>query len=333
VTPNRVHNAISAREGATRLRTSDGVDVDLSVGATGEESVSISRPLKGHAPWDTGLRDFLVGELIKDILVLQIPDHDGSISCGAQPVVLRREAHGVDSAVGVEGIQVLSVIDIPQHSGSILTTGTAKGTIRRDGDGVEDTGMASKVGLQLAVVEVPHLDELIPTTGHDQRVLGGRGEAHAGDPVGVVLFSDGVLALSKSVPELDGLITGPGDDLTVVRGESHGVHIGSVTLELTDRCAGVQIPQTHGLIHGTSECELTIRRDDGIAYSLIVTGKATTSVTRGFWIIRSQFPHDGGLVTRTRHDQVGLLVGGSDGGDPSSMTLEGATISDFSHLC
>jgi len=315
------------------LRASDLVDVDVSIGGTGEEGITVSRPLEGHAPWNSGLRHGLGGELVKDILVLQIPDLDGGIGGGAQPVVLRREAHGVDGRVGIEGVQVLSVVDIPEHGGSVLTTGSAEGSIRRDGDGVEDTGMSSQVGFQLAVVQVPNLDELVPSTRHDQRVLGGRRESDATDPVGVVLLSDGVLALSKGVPELDGLIAGSGDDLTVVSGESDGVDILGVSLELTDGSTGVQVPQAHGGIHGTGEGELTIGRDDGIAHSLVVSVKASTSVTWRLVVVRSELPDHSGLIAGTGDNQVGLLVGGGDGGNPSGVALEGSTVRDFGHVC
>jgi len=316
----------------SHLGSSDGVDVDVPVGGTGEQGVSVRRPLQGHAPRDSGLRDGLGGELVQDVLVLQVPDLDGSIGGGAQPVVLRGEAHGVDGGVVLQRVQVLSIIDIPQHGGSVLTTGTTKRTIRRDGDGVQDTSVSGQVGLQLAVVEVPDLDELVPTTGDDQRVLGGRRESDAGDPIGVVLLGDGVLALSQGVPQLDGLIAGTGDDLTVVGGKSDGVDVLGVTLELTDGLSSVQIPQAHGAVHGTGKSELTIGRDDGIANGLIVAVQAATSVTRGVGIIRSEFPHNGGLVTGTGHNQVGLLVSGSDGSNPSGVALEGTSVRDLSHL-
>merc|ERR1719199_2042825 len=293
--------------------------------------VTVRGPLKGDAPRDTGLRDGLGGELVKDVLVLQVPDLDGGIGGGAQPVVLRREAHGVDGGVSVQGVQVLAVVDIPQHGGAVLTTGTAQGTIRRDGDGVQDTGVAGEVGFQLAVVQVPDLDELVPAAGHDQRVLGGRGEADAGDPVGVVLLDDGVLALGEGVPQLDGLIAGTGDDLTVVSGEGDGVDVLGVALEETDGRTGVQVPETHGGIHGTGQSELTIGGDDGVADGLVVSAQAAAGVTRGVSVERSQFPDDRGLIAGTGDDQVGLLVGGGNGGDPSIVANEGTTVGDISH--
>ena len=46
-------------------------------------------------------------------------------------------------------------------------------------------------------------------------------------------YGDGVLALSKSVPQLDALVARSGDDLTVVSGEGHGEHILGVRSETT----------------------------------------------------------------------------------------------------
>lgn len=56
--------------------------------------------------------------------------------------------------------------------------------------------------------------QLVPTTGHDDGVGGHGGEAHTGHPLGVALgLTDGVLALAQGVPQLDGLVTGTGDNL------------------------------------------------------------------------------------------------------------------------
>jgi len=313
------------------LSTPDRIHVDLAVSAPGEEGVSVSRPLKGHAPWDTRFRDFLVRKFIQDVLVLQVPDLDARVGGSTEPVVLRREAHGVDSAVGIQAVQMLSVVNIPQHSSAVLTTGTAERTIRRDGDGIEHTSMTSQVGFQAAVVQVPDLDEFIPTAGHNERVLGGWREAHAGHPIGVVLLGDRVLAFSESIPKLDGLVTRTGHDLTVIGRERDGVDVGSMSLELTDGRTGVQVPQTHGGVHGSRKGKLTVTGDNGVAHSLVVTVKATTSITGSSWIVRSQLPNDRGLVTRTGDNQVGLLVSGRDGCDPSSMTLERTTVRDLSH--
>jgi len=75
------------------------------------------------------------------------------------------------------------------------------------------------VQLELAVSQVPDLDGAIPSSGHDDRIDLVWREADARNPVGMAIFLDGVLALSQSVPQLDGLVAGSRDDLTVVSGE------------------------------------------------------------------------------------------------------------------
>lgn len=76
-----------------------------------------------------------------------------------------------------------------------------------------------------------YLHKLVPTSGHDDRVLGVGAEADAGDPVGVALLGDGELAVTQGVPQLDRSVTGTRDDLTVVSGEGNGENIVGVADE------------------------------------------------------------------------------------------------------
>jgi hypothetical protein len=48
----------------------------------------------------------------------------------------------------------------------------------------------------------------------------------------VGVLGDGVLALSEGIPELDGPVSGAGDDLTVVGGEGHAEDVLFVVVEL-----------------------------------------------------------------------------------------------------
>ena len=72
---------------------------------------------------------------------------------------------------------MLALVHVPQHHSAILSSGSAEGTIRGHGGGVHNAGVANQVGAQLAVVQVPHFHELVPASRHNQRHLGGRGEA------------------------------------------------------------------------------------------------------------------------------------------------------------
>jgi hypothetical protein len=51
-----------------------------------------------------------------------------------------------------------------------------------------------------------YLNKFIPSSGNNQRILAGRTEPHAADPVLVAVLRDGVFALSQSVPQFDAAI-------------------------------------------------------------------------------------------------------------------------------
>lgn len=93
-----------------------------------------------------------------------------------------------------------------------------------------------------------YLDKLVPTAGNNDGVLGVGAEANARNPLGVTLVSDGVLAVTESVPELDGAVAGARDDLTVVGGEGDGEDIVGVANEAASGSAGGKLPEAEGLV-------------------------------------------------------------------------------------
>lgn len=107
-----------------------------------------------------------------------------------------------------------------------------------------------------------YLDQLVPASGDDHRVLGVGAEAHARNPVGVTLVGDTVLAVSKSVPELDGAVTRAGNDLAVVGGEGNGENIGGVADECLGGLTRGKLPQAKGLVPGRRQSEGTVRGDN-----------------------------------------------------------------------
>ena len=72
------------------------------------------------------------------------------------------EGEGIDGISMVQGVEVLAIIEIPQHGLGILAAGSAEGTVRGHGDGVQVASVTNVVGLQLAVGQVPDLDVLVP---------------------------------------------------------------------------------------------------------------------------------------------------------------------------
>lgn len=119
----------------------------------------------------------------------------------------------------VQSVEQLVFVQIPQERLAVLATGSAKGAIRRNSYSVQVTRVSGVANTQFAIGQIPDLDSAIPTGRDDDWVGVVWRESHTGYPVGVTIFLDGVLALSQSVPQLDGLVARAGDDLTVVNGE------------------------------------------------------------------------------------------------------------------
>lgn len=197
---------------------------------------------------------------------------------------------------------------------------------------------------------VTDLDELVPASGDDDGVLGVGGEADAGDPLGVALVGDGVLAVTKGVPELDGAVTGTGDDLTVVGGEADGQDVVVVANETAGGLAGGELPEAEGLVPGRGQSVGTVGGDHTVGDDVRVTVEGAFGVAvRG--LITGKVPDDEGLVTRTGQEHVGagpllvcalgilccckllLLEGGGQGSDPAGVALKGAAEDELLSHC
>lgn len=103
-------------------------------------------------------------ELVNLGLLLQVEDDDAGGSGSAEPVAVGGEDEGVDLVVGVQGVEVLGLVKVPEHGGTILAAGGAQGSIGGDGDSVDVAGVADVIGLQLAGGELPDLCEDVSRT-------------------------------------------------------------------------------------------------------------------------------------------------------------------------
>jgi len=311
---------------ADNLET-DGPDADERVAVTSKEGLTISGPGQGDSLRRVGLladvRE-LGAELIDNRLGLQIPDLDARRGGGAQPVAVGGEDQGVDDVItlALQRVQVLALVEIPEHGDAVASTGSAEGTIGGDGDGVDVTAVSDVVGAELALGELPDLDDLVPASGDNDGVGGVGREADAGDPLGVTILLDGELALTEGVPQLDGLVAGSRDDLTVVGREGNREDIVGVADEATGGEAGVEVPETEGLVPRGRQGELTIGGDDNILDSRVVSVEGLAGDTEVTLIIANQVPDDDGLVAGRRQDHIRGLGGGGDGSDPVTMTGE-----------
>ena len=96
----------------------DLVDVDVAIGGTDEEGLTVSGPGDRDGPGGVlaggvGRHALVEGGallVIKDGLVLKIPELDTGVGGGDEPVVLGGEAEGVDGGAGIEGVEMLAYL-------------------------------------------------------------------------------------------------------------------------------------------------------------------------------------------------------------------------------
>lgn len=132
----------------------------MVVGVASEQGLAIGAPCQADALRLAALLadDGELGlELVDLALLLEVEDDDAARGGGAQPVPVGGEDQRVDLVAGVEGVEVLGLVEVPQHGGSVLATGGAQGSVRGDGDGVDVAGVTDVVGLETAGRELPNL--------------------------------------------------------------------------------------------------------------------------------------------------------------------------------
>jgi len=101
---------------------------DDIIGVTSKQGLSITAPCQADTLWlsallANGLELWL--ELINLALLLQIKDDDAGRGSGAQPVSVGGENKGMDLITGVQRVQVLRLVQVPQHGGSVLSSWSA----------------------------------------------------------------------------------------------------------------------------------------------------------------------------------------------------------------
>lgn len=110
--------------------------------------------------------------------------------------------------------------------------------------------MNTILGREVVNSESSYLDQLIPSSADNHRVLRVGRESNARNPVGVALVGDGEFAVSKSVPQLDGSIARARNDLSVVCGERNGEDIVGVADKGAGGVASRELPQSESLVPG-----------------------------------------------------------------------------------
>ena len=106
------------------------------------------------------------------------------------------------------------------------------------------------------------LDKLVPSGADDDGVLRIGTEPDTRHPLRVALISDGKLAIAEGVPQFDGAVTRPRDDLTIVGGERNGQDVICMSDEATSRSTGCQFPEAESLVPRSGEGVGAVRGDD-----------------------------------------------------------------------
>jgi len=184
----------------------DPPSTNLVVRVASKESLTISTPCQAHALWLTAFLahiHVLWLQLVDLALLLQIENDNATSSCGAEPITVWREDQSMDLITSIERVKMLGLVKIPEHRSSVFATRGAKRAVRRDGHGVDVASVANMIGLDLAGGKFPDLDDLVPASTDDDRILWIWAESHAGNPFSMTFFGDGVLAVTESVPKLE----------------------------------------------------------------------------------------------------------------------------------
>jgi len=250
------------------------------ISVTSVQGLTVITPCKRDAIRFSSISDIVYAELIDNILGLEVPDANNGTRGTTEPVAVGRECKSINNATTLhKGIQVTRVVKIPEHNGTFLTTRSTERAIRRYSYTVNITLVTNAVGAKLAVLEVPDLNEAIPTCRDNDRVAGIGREANLANPLGVTLICDGVLALTKGVPELDGLVARTRNNLAVIAGEGNRENILLVIDKAAGGFTGFEVPETESVVPRTGKGKLTIRRDHNITHEVGMSLKTTERIT------------------------------------------------------
>mmetsp|Transcript_2995 Transcript_2995/g.5593 ORF Transcript_2995/g.5593 Transcript_2995/m.5593 type:complete len:175 (-) Transcript_2995:106-630(-) len=152
---------------------------------------------------------------------------------------------------------------------------------------------------------------------------------------------NGELALCKSIPKLDGLITRSRYNLTIVHRKCYRQNILGVSYKTTSGLSRVDLPKTKSSVPRSRETELSIGGDYNVRDEVVVSTEGAEGVSIGvvFGVVgdgglTGEVPYHDGFVAGGGEEEVGVFGGGGDGGDPIAVSLEGsAERQGFRHVC
>ena len=155
--PNTTHHTVAY---TTLCPRHNAPAADAVIGVASEQSLAISAPGERNTlrlPALLANLHVLGLELVDLALLLEVEDDDGRGSGGAKPVSVGGEDKGVNLVTGSERVEMLGLVKIPEHGGTVLASRGAERSVGGDGDSVDVAGVALVVGLDFAGSQIPDL--------------------------------------------------------------------------------------------------------------------------------------------------------------------------------
>jgi len=137
-------------------RYRDRVHAQDVVGVAGKQRLAVRAPRQGNTLWLAGVFADVgeVGlELVDNGLALEVKDLDARCRRRTEPVPVRREDEGVDDVARLEGVEVLALVEVPEHSDTVLASGRAERPVRGNSDGCDVAGVAKVVMIRESLLE------------------------------------------------------------------------------------------------------------------------------------------------------------------------------------
>jgi len=187
----------------------------LAISAPGEAGSSVSVT---SLSWFAFLLWLVGGDVEHGLfrVTSKIEDLNSGFGGSGNPLHLWVECNLVDGGAGLELSGFLGKISqVPNLDAVFFACGGDVSTHWSNGEGV-DVGFVSLEAVLDEEVGVPDLESAVPASGGEEWSLLNWGVSDGANPVSVAVLFEGELALSNGVPELDGLVSTGGDDLSVV---------------------------------------------------------------------------------------------------------------------
>ena len=192
--------------------------------------------------------EVISGEFVDELLGRQVIDSDAIFGTNDNPEDSGCEDNAVDRGLSVALIEMLAVNEVPDVDLTISTTGGEESGSGSNIEAVDLSLVSNESVHQRHGGVVPDLDGSIPRSRDDDRSLHVVVESNARNPVGVLVLFNSELADTLNVPNLNLFINGAGSNLPVVRGESDGHDIFSVTEEGLSSFSSSEVPKSDGTI-------------------------------------------------------------------------------------